>query len=97
MTEQDTKLREQSARGEEARRILGSPLVKEAFENLRKDALASWEHTRIDEQDTREDAWRMFQALKLLEENFTRIVKTGEHAHKTLAQQLKSTTQQKGT
>lgn len=86
----ETLLREQRARGDEAARILGSPLLKQFFADLRDDCIRNWENTAIDATDMREDAWKMNKAIGLLQQKLKSAMATGKHAHKLLLEETKN-------
>jgi len=81
--------REQVARGEEAARVLNSPLLKEFFADMRSDCVRNWEHSAIDDVATREDAWKMHKAVSLLEQKLKTAIANGEHARKELLKEEK--------
>lgn len=81
----DTKLREQQDRGARADQILNDPLVKDAFEKMRSETRSTWENSKIDEVDVREDVFRMECLLKRLEEYFQQHIRTGNHARNLLS------------
>lgn len=83
------KNREQAARGEEAARILHSPLLKEFFSDLRSDCVRNWENSAIDDVPTREDAWKMHKAIGLLEQKLKAAIATGDYARKELLKEEK--------
>lgn len=83
------KKQEQMARGDEARRVLESPLVKEFFPKIKEHVRAAWENSAPDDMGEREHQWRLFQAVGLVEACFTETIRTGDFARKELLKQQK--------
>lgn len=78
------KLAEQQARGADAAHILDHPLVKEALDGMRAEVMAVWENSKIDEDDVREDCFKMKQAIECLERCFRAWIRSGDAAGKEL-------------
>jgi len=82
----ETLLREQQLRGEEARRLQDNAFLKEALAGLKAECVRNWVNTPIDGGDRREDAWRMHKAIEALESKIVSAVRTGEFARKQIVQ-----------
>lgn len=67
-------------RAAEAKRILESPLIKEAFEGLRKNYTTTWENSPARDTEGREAVWLALKVLKGVETQLNTIIKTGELA-----------------
>lgn len=90
MSEDKTKLRAQIARGDEAARAYGSPLVKEFFTKTKEHVRREWENSHPGDGPAREHQWRLFQALAVLEECFTTTIQSGKFAEQTLVEAAKA-------
>ena len=67
-------------RAENAKRILEDPMVREAFDLLRKEFLVGWEHSSAHDAETRENLWWGLKILSRLEGHFESIISTGQMA-----------------
>lgn len=67
-------------RAENAKRILEDPLVKEAFDTLRKEFLIGWEHSSIQDAESRETLWLGLKVLSRLHTHFESIISSGQMA-----------------
>ena len=76
----EAKLSEQMVRGEEAKRILNSPLFKEAFKALEASLIDDWKSTKADQKDVRENLYLMLDLLENFEQFFTIHVSNGNAA-----------------
>jgi len=63
---------------EKAKRLLEDPIFIEAWDTLRQRFLDTWENSRPEDMDTREQAWLSLRNLTDLKQHFTSIVMTGE-------------------
>lgn len=80
----ETLKRTQAARGADAKKIYGHPLVKEFFAKIKSHVRGEWERSAAGDKDAREHQWRIFQAVELVEACFVQTIKTGEFAQKEL-------------
>lgn len=80
----ETRLREERARGEHARQILDDPLIREAFDKIEATITDAWKSSRADEEEQRRNAYLTLRLLNNLRAEFTRAVSTGELAAKQL-------------
>lgn len=80
----ETVLAEQTLRGESARQILENPVFNEAFEDIRQFFIESWQETRGDETEKRENAYIALRLLQNLKEQFEQKIANGEFARKKL-------------
>ena len=78
------KLREQASRGENARRILESDLVRDVFEKMDKFIIDSIRESVGSENVERERAYLMLRLLENFKAHFKIMVLTGEQASKEL-------------
>jgi hypothetical protein len=78
------KLREQASRGENARRILESELVKDVFAKMDERIVTSIRESVGDESDIRERAYLMLRLLENFKAEFKTMVLTGEAASREL-------------
>jgi hypothetical protein len=78
------KLREQHSRGENARRILESELVKDVFAKMDERIFTSIRESVGDESDIRERAYLMLRLLENFKAEFKTMVLTGEAASREL-------------
>lgn len=88
----ETKLADQAARGEDAKRILEHPLVNEAFESIRQTCIDAWENSRGEDTEVRQNAYLMQRLLRNLREQFTLQIANGKHAEKELLELSKPRT-----
>jgi hypothetical protein len=56
-----------AARAAGAQRLLADPLLKEAFQTIRDEAIRSWENTPARDTDAREIAWLTVKVLGRIE------------------------------
>jgi hypothetical protein len=80
----DSRLRQQQARGHRAKRILEDDLVIEAFEKIETVVTEAWQNSPADAEKERYNAYLMHRLLKQFKEHFRQIVVTGDHAGKEL-------------
>jgi len=78
------KLREQASRGENARRILESELVKDVFAKMDERIMGSIRDSLGDESDIRERAYLMLRLLDNFKAEFKSMVLSGDAASKEL-------------
>lgn len=65
-------------REEKAKALLEDELLQEAFETLRNELLARWEHSTTSEGDAREQIWLGLQLLQRIRRHLESILETGE-------------------
>jgi hypothetical protein len=78
-------LERDSARGEQARRLLSDPLLIEAFEAVEGNLRAAWIATGEGQDRERERLWLMVKLLGRLKAHLTGVLETGKLADRQLA------------
>ena len=61
-----------------AKRILGDPIVNEAWDLMEKEIMISWEHSSDHDVETRERLWSSLRTLRRFKSHFESIVTTGK-------------------
>jgi hypothetical protein len=74
--------RDEINRGNNAARLLGDPLITEAFESIRAEYLAAWESSPARDTEGRERIWAHLQALTKVRGHLEAVVMTGKMAEK---------------
>lgn len=72
-------------RGINARLLLGTPLLVEAFEETRKEYLAAWEKTPVRDKEGREQIWLMVRTLDKVKGHLLTVMEGGKLAERELA------------
>ena len=75
-------------RARRAQSLLNDPLIKEAFETLEKDLLATWKQSGTGDKETRESLWLAMRLLDRLRIHLQSILETGQMAEKMQQYQL---------
>jgi hypothetical protein len=70
----------ESRRGEQARRLLDDPLLKEAFAAVEEGLQSAWRATAEDAAGERERLWLMLQLLGRVRGHLTEVFETGRLA-----------------
>jgi hypothetical protein len=52
-------------RGEHARQLLEDELLRDAFDHAERQVMLAWENTKAGETEQREQAFRLFKAVKI--------------------------------
>lgn len=72
-------------RGINARLLLETPLLVEAFEETRKEYLAAWEKTPVRDHEGREKLWLMVRTLDKVRGHLLTVMEGGKLAEHDLA------------
>jgi hypothetical protein len=78
-------LEEERRRGEQARRLLDDPLLKEAFQNVETALREAWAATADDATAERERLWLMLKLLGRVRGDLKEVLETGRLAERQLA------------
>ena len=78
--------RDEINRGHNAARLLGDPLVAEAFDSIRAEYLAAWEASPVRDAEGRERIWAHLQALTKVKGHLEAVVMTGKMAEKQVSE-----------
>lgn len=70
------------ARGHSAARLLGDPLIAEAFDLIRAEYISAWEAAPVRDVEGRERIWAHLQALGKVKAHLETVVNTGKMAEK---------------
>jgi len=73
-------------RAQEAKRILSSPLVIDAFKGMRADIYAAIEESKSGNEAAREQAYYQLRAIKSFEGQFKRVIEKGKKSANLLEQ-----------
>lgn len=72
-------------RGINARLLLETPLLVEAFEETRKEYIAAWEKTPVRDDKGREMLWLMVRTLDKVKGHLLTVMEGGKLAERELA------------
>lgn len=78
------KLRKQRSRGEQAKRLLENPLIKEAFEAIEQAITDGWKNSAADDDRARQNAYLLARLLENFKQQFRTVINTGKVAEKDL-------------
>lgn len=70
------------SRGHSAARLLGDPLIAEAFDLIRAEYISAWETAPVRDVEGRERIWAHLQALGKVKAHLETVVATGKMAEK---------------
>jgi len=84
----ETKLRDEAWRGEQAKMILSNPLIVEYFDNARTGIMQKLEESEVNKRTEREMV-RMLKVLGNFERDFKKKIRTGYKAQTILNKLLK--------
>lgn len=79
-----SKLRKQQERGNQARELLENPILDEAFAKIEKYLRDSWEISKGGETERREDIWRSLKLLEGIKQEIKLIAANGKEAQRKL-------------
>tara|TARA_Y100001970_G_scaffold115162_1_gene143527 strand:+ start:143 stop:436 length:294 start_codon:yes stop_codon:yes gene_type:complete len=82
--EQEGKLQQEITQSNKAKQLFENPLVKEAFDKLRKLYQDSLFNTGVNEESTREKLWLAYNIVNKVEQHFIEMIDTGKLAEKQL-------------
>tara|TARA_Y100001936_G_C15904811_1_gene575250 strand:- start:648 stop:941 length:294 start_codon:yes stop_codon:yes gene_type:complete len=82
--EQEGKLQQEISQSNKAKQLFENPLVKEAFDKLRKLYQDSLFNTGVNEESTREKLWLAYNIVNKVEQHFIEMIDTGKLAEKQL-------------
>ena len=82
--EQEGKLQQEITQSNKAKQLFENPLVKEAFDKLRKLYQDSLFNTGVNEESTREKLWLAYNIVNKVEQHFIEMIDTGKLAKKQL-------------
>lgn len=74
------KLRNEMSRGIRAQQVLENDLVKEALSTIRESILSSWELSKANDKEGREEAWKMLKVVNEFERHLRTVMDTGKMA-----------------
>jgi hypothetical protein len=84
MTRNAFKLRAQAERGRQAEELVNNPLLREAFDNVRRVIETGWQNTSSEDRQARENAYYLLRSLQALEGNLKAIIVNGANAKRLL-------------
>ena len=76
-------------RSDEARRVLETPVVKEAIESLKAEIVAQWAATPARDEEGREWVWRHYKVAERFEAMLNGYVETGRFERIKIEQSAK--------
>lgn len=79
------KLEQERSIGANAKRILEDDLVKNAFDLIESNLMATWKASKADDHEGREECWRMLHALNEVKRHFITAIQTGQMAEHELS------------
>jgi hypothetical protein len=77
-------LEQESRRGEQAKRLLEDPLLREAFATVDTALRDAWSATADDATDRRERLWLMLKLLDRVRTHLSQVLETGKLADRQL-------------
>ena len=75
---------EMAQRGEEAKRLLDNPLLKEAFATLEQEYTQAWKQTKASDEVAREKLWMALNQLSKVQTQLHSVIQTGKVAKNAL-------------
>ena len=93
--DQEGKLQQEITQSNKAKQLFENPLVKDAFDNLRKLYQDSLFNTGVNEEETREKLWLAYNIVNKVEQHFMEIIDTGKLAKKQLEDFRKNISEKK--
>ena len=93
--EQEGKLQQEITQSNKAKQLFENPLVKEAFDKLRKLYQDSLFNTGVNEESTREKLWLAYNIVNKVEQHFIEMIDTGKLAKKQLEDFRKNISKEK--
>tara|TARA_R100001086_G_scaffold130211_1_gene67361 strand:- start:333 stop:605 length:273 start_codon:yes stop_codon:yes gene_type:complete len=86
------KLASEVSRGEKAKLLLDEPLIKEAFETLKKEFQDAILHTKHNEDEARRALWQAYHLTDRVENHLRTVMETGKLAATQINQLKKNST-----
>jgi hypothetical protein len=80
---------QEAQRGQDAKRLLDDPLLKEAFDAIEQEFVDQWKKAPVRDVEGREKLWLMLQLLNKVHSHLEAVMASGRLAEATLAQRLK--------
>ncbi len=80
----ETELRQDRSRGQEAERLLKSDLMQGAFSTIRANLHAKWEATKAEDREAREVFYTQLKCVNQVEEYFRQAIRSGKLANNKL-------------
>ena len=74
---------EEIYRGNEARSVINNPIYKEALILLKAQMMETFQRTKYDQKEEREEIWREMKVLDALERQLESVMRTGRLAELT--------------
>lgn len=93
--DQEGKLQQEITQSNKAKQLFENPLVKDAFDNLRKLYQDSLFNTGVNEEETREKLWLAYNIVNKVEQHFMEMIDTGKLAKKQLEDFRKNISEKK--
>ncbi len=93
--DQEGKLQQEITQSNKAKQLFENPLVKDAFDNLRKLYQDSLFNTGVNEEKTREKLWLAYNIVNKVEQHFMEMIDTGKLAKKQLEDFRKNISEKK--
>lgn len=82
--EQKKKAINEISRAERARQLMNDQMLQEALTAIKGDIYATFQRTKFDEVEQREELWRKTQAINAFESYLERVMTDGLIAQETL-------------
>ena len=79
----DPHLLREISRGEQASRLMESPLLREAFDTIRASLLEKFEHSPVADKEAREEIHRLLKVTGEVERHLRTVMETGQMANAT--------------
>lgn len=80
---------QEAQRGQDAKRLLEEPLLKEAFETIEQELIEQWKQAPARDVEGREKLWLMLHLLNKVHGHLESVMASGQLAQATLAQRVK--------
>lgn len=78
----DPKLLRELSRGEQARRLMDSPLLREAIDTIRASLHGKFEASGVADREAREEIFRLLKVTGEFERHLSSVMETGKLAEK---------------
>jgi len=82
----ESKLNIDLSRAQQARQLIESELLNEAFVKLESDYVATWKQTPPSDQDSRERLWQAVQTVTKVRDHLSAVIENGKLAQAELKQ-----------
>lgn len=83
------KLEERARRADEARLLMGNPMLKDALERMERDIVGTMKNLKPNDAEGLDAMWRELRALERFKQKLATTMAVGDEARKSLMQRAK--------